>query len=304
MDPVSPTNIRDILQAGRIIEAKTLLTMHSESFPEEEVRLLEQELTRRSSEAEALIVRAEAMEKAGRTEEAKALYQSVLLFASDFPGIHSHIKQMEDSLFLTKAVKRRSRRIRESTTALPETPQAKKKVPLRVAGLAVILSAVFLFLLLARNQPQNHNPLPAPPAEPLQSAAIEPAAPSKEIAPTIPEEVQVELAPPVALPPADLPVTEEPQPSAPDPQQVGEAAAETTEPPLSNTPPQNTGELYTVQIGDSLSLIAIHLFCNRDAWKKIYQLNREKLPDPNKLQPGIQLQLKDIENRCLPTHSN
>ena len=123
--PISAITIQDTIKAGRIVEARTLLTLESGPLSETERSALDLELTRLHSEAAALVAQAEVMETDGRTEEAKALYESVLLFAVDFPGIQSHIKEMEESLFLTKAVKRRSQRIRESTPIAPPSPPTR-----------------------------------------------------------------------------------------------------------------------------------------------------------------------------------
>ncbi len=56
--------------------------------------------------------------------------------------------------------------------------------------------------------------------------------------------------------------------------------------------------VYTVRPGDSLSIIATRELCRQPAWEEIYQRNREVLADPTKLQPGMQLRLDGIENRC------
>jgi nucleoid-associated protein YgaU len=58
---------------------------------------------------------------------------------------------------------------------------------------------------------------------------------------------------------------------------------------------------YTVQPGDSLSLIAVRLFCHEDTWTHIYRLNKEQIAVPHKLQPGMVLRLTGIESRCRST---
>ena len=153
MDPISPASIHDTLQAGRVVEARALLTIHGSIFSPEERRILDEELTRRTVEAETRVARAEAMEKEGRTEEAKELYESVVLFAADFPGIHSHINRMEESLLLTRAIKKRSQRIRESAPVKPDAPRPKKSVPLLAAALA--MGAVIALLFFSGNQPRE-----------------------------------------------------------------------------------------------------------------------------------------------------
>lgn len=297
MDPISPASIHETLQAGRVVEARTLLTIHGNVFSAEERRILDQELTRRTVEAEQLVARAEAMEKEGRTEEAKELYESVVLFAADFPGIHSHINRMEESLLLTRAIKKRSQRIRESAPVKPNAPRTKKSVPLLAAGLA--MGAVATLLFFSGNQPRETTSPKAPQAEQVQIAAIQPAASPEQTPSPLPIETKVEQPIPPE-PPVDLLEDTGQQTPPPSPQQPEESSPRITEPPPNDATVQSTDEWYTVRRGDSLSLIAIQQFCNSEAWKKIYQLNRERVPDPNKLQPGMQLQVKGIENRCTP----
>ncbi len=43
---------------------------------------------------------------------------------------------------------------------------------------------------------------------------------------------------------------------------------------------------YTVQKGDSLSRIAKHLLGDANAWKQIFEANRDVLSDPDKIFPG------------------
>lgn len=46
---------------------------------------------------------------------------------------------------------------------------------------------------------------------------------------------------------------------------------------------------YTVQAGDSLSKIAREFYGNANDYMKIFDANKDKLKDPNKIQPGQQL---------------
>ena len=46
---------------------------------------------------------------------------------------------------------------------------------------------------------------------------------------------------------------------------------------------------YTVQPGDSLSKIAREFYGNANDYMKIFDANKDKLKDPNKIQPGQQL---------------
>ena len=55
------------------------------------------------------------------------------------------------------------------------------------------------------------------------------------------------------------------------------------------TPPPPT--THTVAKGDTLSAIAKHHLGNANAWREIFELNRDILKDPDKIQPGQVLKL-------------
>jgi nucleoid-associated protein YgaU len=63
--------------------------------------------------------------------------------------------------------------------------------------------------------------------------------------------------------------------SLPQPQQAAAAVA-----------PASSGKTYTVQPGDSLSKIAKQYYGDANAYNKIFEANRDKLSDPNKIQVG------------------
>jgi len=93
---------------------------------------------------------------------------------------------------------------------------------------------------------------------------------------------------------------EETKPTQAAPNHV--AAVEPTTPQPADEP-HKPSDMYTVQPGDSLSLIATRKFCYEDYWKKIYQLNRDQITDPSKLQIGMVLRLNGIETRCPSPHN-
>lgn len=43
---------------------------------------------------------------------------------------------------------------------------------------------------------------------------------------------------------------------------------------------------YTVVAGDNLSKIAKHFYGNANAWKSIFDANRDQLSDPDRIRPG------------------
>jgi nucleoid-associated protein YgaU len=313
VDTITQATIQDMIRAGRIVEARTLLTMQESAFSAEELQGLNLELEQQLARAEAAISQAEELEISGKTEEAKALYESVLLFAVDYPGIQEHIKRLDEALLLTKAVKRRSRRIREFPPAPKEAAAGKRYLTVLGAGLAVGLSVAILLLVLAKPQPSQVprsekttpvGPLAKEKASPeapvpiaAQQRTVSPALPvAATPAPSLPEKSQDAEAP--SPEPAVLSQNELPQspPAVPTHSENPAAAAVPT--PLPTPNHQQQKDVYTVRPGDSLSLIAERLFCNEAAWRKIHQLNRDEIADPSILHPGMVLRLNNIENRC------
>lgn len=49
--------------------------------------------------------------------------------------------------------------------------------------------------------------------------------------------------------------------------------------------------IYVVKSGDSLSKIAQKEYGNANAWKAIFEANRDILKDPDKIQPGQKLKI-------------
>ena len=50
---------------------------------------------------------------------------------------------------------------------------------------------------------------------------------------------------------------------------------------------------YVVQKGDSLSKIAKHFYGDTAHWRRIYEANRERIKDPDLIQPGWTLIIPD-----------
>jgi LysM repeat protein len=59
--------------------------------------------------------------------------------------------------------------------------------------------------------------------------------------------------------------------------------------PTEGTRGRSTGQTYTVQSGDTLSKIAKQYYGDANAYMKIFEANRDKLSDPNKIQVGQEL---------------
>ena len=55
--------------------------------------------------------------------------------------------------------------------------------------------------------------------------------------------------------------------------------------------PADQAQTYTVQSGDNLSKIAKHVYGDASKWHKIYEANRDKIKNPDLIQPGEVLTL-------------
>ncbi len=56
---------------------------------------------------------------------------------------------------------------------------------------------------------------------------------------------------------------------------------------------QSQAKTYTVQAGDSLSKISQQFYGKAGEYNKIFEANRDKLSDPNKIQPGQVLNIPE-----------
>ena len=70
---------------------------------------------------------------------------------------------------------------------------------------------------------------------------------------------------------------------------TAEAKAEVDVAQLQEQAPVATAQTYTVQHGDTLSKISERYFGNSHSYMKIFEANRDKLSDPDKIQVGQEL---------------
>ena len=70
---------------------------------------------------------------------------------------------------------------------------------------------------------------------------------------------------------------------------VNEAAAPKAQAAAASAAGSQSGRTYTVKAGDSLSKISREFYGDANQYQKIFEANRDKLSDPNKIQPGQQL---------------
>jgi nucleoid-associated protein YgaU len=59
----------------------------------------------------------------------------------------------------------------------------------------------------------------------------------------------------------------------------------------SSTAPETPQRTYTVKSGDSLSKIAKEVYGEASQWKKIYEANRDRIKNPDLIQPGWTLDI-------------
>ncbi|GJG85354.1 hypothetical protein tb265_05350 [Gemmatimonadetes bacterium T265] len=50
-----------------------------------------------------------------------------------------------------------------------------------------------------------------------------------------------------------------------------------------------SGQTYTVQSGDNMRRIARHVYGDEMQWKKIWEANKDKIPNPDVVREGLQL---------------
>lgn len=56
---------------------------------------------------------------------------------------------------------------------------------------------------------------------------------------------------------------------------------------------ERTGRIYVVEKGDSLSKIAKKFYGEANAWHRIFEANRERIKDPDMIQPGWKLHIPE-----------
>lgn len=71
----------------------------------------------------------------------------------------------------------------------------------------------------------------------------------------------------------------------------GSAASSSGSAPASPAGSTPLGHGYTVQPGDSLSKIAKKIYGESGRWKEIWEANRAKIPNPDLIHPGLELQI-------------
>jgi len=352
MKTTTVTTIAYLLAAGRVVEARALLIPKESSLSSDELRKYSSEIARRLAQAEALVVQAAVMERAGKIDEAKALYESVPPIVADFPGITENLNRIDEVSQLTRAVQRRSERLRRSRSAGTGKADPKKNriiwpaLGASVAAAALLLAVTMSWAPRPETEKKRIEATPSPAVAPPTDSA--PSTPPAQDRPSIPVHIQPPATaaqqpephqPPTApdkeplhdaplLPYQELPSSEseapyhphdplpprqEPSSSASNAPHLSRAPAPASPAPVAPPIPvapqvpvaaptnnQPTNLFYTVRQADSLSSIARNELCNAMAWQQIYQLNRDRITDPDQILPGMILRLTGLENRCHP----
>jgi nucleoid-associated protein YgaU len=109
---------------------------------------------------------------------------------------------------------------------------------------------------------------------PVQLALTGPEAPGAEVAPPQPA---AQAAPATPVAPQSIPV------QAATPQSPAAPSATPT--------PEPAGQTYTVQSGDTLGTISLKVYGTSHAWERIYEANRDRIPNPRKMRQGIVLRI-------------
>lgn len=294
MSSLSATDIQTLITAGQIIEAGNLLAVQGANIPSDVRQTLEAEQARLWEEASALLADAKELEQMGNMAEAMEMYQKISVFACDLPGIQDHIKRMDEVLALTNAVQRNKKRLREHAAPTTHAKTLRILSPYLIAGVMSVGIVTGLWFVLTTNPPSppQHDttpiatPAPASPAQNMQNmhgVSAPTTSATTDSANTSEATNQVNISEKEAIPDDSLE------------QQVSSPSSSTT---LPRVLPLEI--VYTVQVGDSLCLIANRLFCNKDAWRLIRRQNREKITEPNLLRPGVQLHMTNIKSLCPP----
>jgi nucleoid-associated protein YgaU len=82
-------------------------------------------------------------------------------------------------------------------------------------------------------------------------------------------------------------------PDKPDFSDVVSGSSSTAPSPAGSAEEAKTDRMYVVQSGDSLSKIAKKFYGNANAWKRIFEANKDVIKNPDLIQPGWKLQIPD-----------
>ena len=73
------------------------------------------------------------------------------------------------------------------------------------------------------------------------------------------------------------------------------STADAPAPAAGQAPAPAQARVYVVQKGDSLSKIAKQFYGNAGEWRRIYEANRDRIKDPDVIQPGWKLEIPEAD---------
>ncbi|HUP58114.1 MAG TPA: LysM peptidoglycan-binding domain-containing protein, partial [Bdellovibrionota bacterium] len=143
---------------------------------------------------------------------------------------------------------------------------------------------------------------PVPPADGMGDLDQVAQGNPDELAPPDPNAAPLDpnAAPPLEQPPADPNAVAATAPDMPPDQAVPPAETPKETPPPVETPREtarSSGEDsdYTVQAGDTLMKIAFEHYGDLYKWKEVYELNKDKISNPNAIPRGTVLKLNPAD---------
>jgi len=139
-------------------------------------------------------------------------------------------------------------------------------IKIGLAAACLVVVAIIIAVDVARTRGKEE-PAPAPVASTAMVEALPPAFQPPKPATAVPA---------VICPPPAVEAKPEPKPE-----------------PKPEVKPEEPPQMYTVLQGDSLYSISVKLFGSPRHYQKIYEINRDRIKDPNTLQVGINLRLPD-----------
>ena len=71
------------------------------------------------------------------------------------------------------------------------------------------------------------------------------------------------------------------------------SGSSSTAPSAPGAKPDQTDRMYVVAGGDSLSKIAKKFYGDANAWKRIFDANRDRIKNPDLIQPGWKLRIPE-----------
>ncbi|MGD9948662.1 MAG: LysM peptidoglycan-binding domain-containing protein [Desulfobulbus sp.] len=236
MSPISSADIQTLLDAGRLVEAGTLLTMHGEELEPQERQTLETMRQELWSQATVLVAEGEALEQEGKNAAAQECYLQAAGVASDFPGIQEHCKRIDEMLTLANAVRLRSKRIRAQAKPADRTGKTKRAFAPLVVGFLLLGLGGGAWWYLGQPETKQKSLSPVSTAPITADTPLIPAADSPAVATTAQPSASNDREKPETEQVAQAPENTVPQPNTVEPAPMVAALPATDTPPVAPSP--------------------------------------------------------------------